>query len=805
MSDRAEKLRALYLAALLSLAVFAGATAFGGSVAAATISSGNVSVGNSPSVNLPADSTTTIDPSSDSKVPVAINLSNKGHDPADIRLRSLNYTDPKNPVLLNNESLTSAGTGLSGDGNVTITANSVGSDFTLKVQAFNTSDSTVLADNTTDMSVSDSPPSISNVNLVEGPFQNLQLTFTSDEQLGFADGALSVSVDGPSTNDVYTFDRSDFATTDSSAPYTYQLAVTQLYDDGPGTYTATIDTAEDPNGNDGASSQNDDYDYTTDFTSKSIDNRDGGPDLDTNNVSMLTQKFGGQFAVVRLENTSKSLDRRDISGEISGSNVEDTELWVNFTVDNFNPDVLIGTANVDSWDYTMNGDGSANVNVSLKPASTERNFTAWNDGINNPSNWGDKYEGSDLSMDAVVDFGLGNISGGGGGPQGLDGARLTTDAQAYTVPKLDANDNLTVDVASPHCVADTAGSPTNDCSGEDVNDGGFYEAVIPSTFYQQQWDVDELSAGDVDVTYSTGGSTSSDTEWDISVREDGSLVINGSNIHYSEGTVNIVETADSGDSGGSDDSSSSSGGGGGGTVATTVTTRSIDGGTTATIERVTADDPTASIAVEGAETGVLSVREASVTFGKTTNAENTMTVTASDTQPSNTPSLPVEDRILGYVTVDVSGPLAGDMTEGTFTLDLDGSGVDPDDVTAHRYDGSEWEPVTVQQHGDGSVTVISKNGFSPFAIGTSEASDTETPTETSDSDTSGTPTGGDTPTPTPLPDVDTTDTQETTEAETPESDATGTDTPTPGADGPGFGLAIAALALALTVALARRL
>ena len=96
----------------------------------------------------------------------------------------------------------------------------------------------------------DPPPSISNVSLGGDGSGNLTFSFDSNEPLGGAPSAIAVSVDGPSTPDVYTFNGGDFSES-GSGPYTYSLFVGQAYDDGEGTYTASVDDALDPAANNG--------------------------------------------------------------------------------------------------------------------------------------------------------------------------------------------------------------------------------------------------------------------------------------------------------------------------------------------------------------------------------------------------------------------------------------------------------------------------------------------------------------------------------------------------------------------------
>lgn len=108
-----------------------------------------------------------------------------------------------------------------------------------------------------------SPPTITNVALGASA-GNLTFRFDSDEQLGSSSSDIAVSVDGPTTTDIYSFNRNEFSETDNGNSYTYRLTATQAYNDGEGTYTAAVDDALDSAGNDGADgTQTDTYNYDT--------------------------------------------------------------------------------------------------------------------------------------------------------------------------------------------------------------------------------------------------------------------------------------------------------------------------------------------------------------------------------------------------------------------------------------------------------------------------------------------------------------------------------------------------------------
>jgi len=106
------------------------------------------------------------------------------------------------------------------------------------------------------------PPSISSVSLAGDGSGNMDLSLESDELLD----TITVTVDGPN-GATYTFDESDFSAS-GTGPFTYDLTTTQAFDDGDGTYTATVDAAVDSSGNNGGengagSGLSDSYTYSS--------------------------------------------------------------------------------------------------------------------------------------------------------------------------------------------------------------------------------------------------------------------------------------------------------------------------------------------------------------------------------------------------------------------------------------------------------------------------------------------------------------------------------------------------------------
>jgi hypothetical protein len=133
---------------------------------------------------------------------------------------------------------------VSGDGSITFSALDSGSH-TVTLRGFDTVG-----------------PSISSFDLTQQSDQVISVSFTSDEQLS----TISVSIDGPETTTLTT---GSFSETDNGdGTFTYEATYSTSTD---GNYTATLDTAEDDAGNDGATGQTDTIDTTNaDFTIESM-------------------------------------------------------------------------------------------------------------------------------------------------------------------------------------------------------------------------------------------------------------------------------------------------------------------------------------------------------------------------------------------------------------------------------------------------------------------------------------------------------------------------------------------------------
>lgn len=518
---------------------------------------------------------------------------------------------------------------------------------------------------------------------------------------------------------------------------------------------------------------------------------------DESKLEIRTALRNGFLQTMLVDSGNYSENGLGTPSELENISVDDdTQFRMNITVKNFSANSLLWGLDDADWETSTNESvtNGTDITITGSPATMQVNESQganlpfgplvgqdpsevqWSTGTNDRATDG---------RNQTVYIGLFDLSTVPAEVQNaLSGMSVTTNAQTFSIPSV-RNDSLRVWVAAPSLTTE----------GDDHS--GFYQADIPQA-QLDDWGVSDPES-DLNVRYKNSPAEATITDMDDGAR------IRIDNISYSAGFAEIeADPTDGGDDGGGDGGTSTGGGGGGGGGLTDpdspeVTTTQTDDGTEATIEAV-APDATVSVDVEGASTDAVSVTGASATFKKGTNTESTMSISASASPPSDTPSPPAADTVVGYVTVDVDGSLADDVSEGRFTLDVSGSDIDPATVTAHRYDGSEWNEVETDPVDETTVEVISSDGYSPFAIGASESAEPDEPTAT--------PTAVETETPTATATPSDEETAEATptaavDAETPEPTATATPTPTPGASGPGFGVLIALVAILAVLARVR--
>jgi PGF-pre-PGF domain-containing protein/PGF-CTERM protein len=221
------------------------------------------------------------------------------------------------------------------------------------------------ADSESDTVIVDtSAPSITNVSLDNDGSDNLELSFESDTRLDNEPTDVSVSVDGPKTEDVYTFaGPTDFGHVMDNGTYTYTLATTQAYGDD-GTYTATVDDAVDDAGNNGGtngtgSGLNDTYWLDTTAPSEiTISNPEDGDRVTSQGTIEGT-------AVDNIEVSAVNLTiQRDSDGTYwNGTTWKSTKANVSASADsgNFN-------SNLELWSFdssAITADGEYNVTASV--------------------------------------------------------------------------------------------------------------------------------------------------------------------------------------------------------------------------------------------------------------------------------------------------------------------------------------------------------------------------------------------------------------------------------------------------------
>ncbi|MFB6248291.1 MAG: cadherin-like domain-containing protein [Salinibacter sp.] len=205
-------------------------------------------------------------------------------------------------------------------------------------------------------------PTITNLSLSNDGNDNLALRFDAEEQLGDAPTDVAVTVDGPTTTDVYRFDRTDFAATDNGdGTYTYDLTTTQPYNAGDGPYTAAVDDALDPAGNDGADGSQTDS-YTLDTTAPadlSVDTptspafrasttANGVQDTLSVGYSYTEEDADTDSAVVQLASTPDTALYRFVDDAYAGDNTTRTRL-----LDLTAPDATVNSGLVDGQTYNI--------------------------------------------------------------------------------------------------------------------------------------------------------------------------------------------------------------------------------------------------------------------------------------------------------------------------------------------------------------------------------------------------------------------------------------------------------------------
>jgi PGF-pre-PGF domain-containing protein/PGF-CTERM protein len=232
------------------------------------------------------------------------------------------------------------------------------------------------------VTVDTSIPKISNVTLDNDGSDALDLSFDSDTELGADSADISVSVDGPNTEDIYTFAGIAFTETEDSGMYTYTLNNPEAYDDGDGVYEVSIDDAINPvgnnGGNDGGGSKLNAV-YLFDITAPSeitITNPEDGDRLSAQNTIEGT-------AVDNIEVKAVNLTiRRNSDDEYwNGTTWKSNETTVSASADSGQFNTSSGNWSYDSSEITADDTYTISANVidtaGNRNSSTTSNYTLY--------------------------------------------------------------------------------------------------------------------------------------------------------------------------------------------------------------------------------------------------------------------------------------------------------------------------------------------------------------------------------------------------------------------------------------------
>lgn len=241
----------------------------------------------------------------------------------------------------------------------------------------------------------------------------------------------------------------------------------------------------------------------------------------TGSINVKTRNEGGMLKL-HLYRGSNTANR-----DLGAAGVdESTELWVNVTMSNYEPNAMMASAKVDEW-LTENVAGGTKVAIKMHPINMQR---LNNPGSKSPGRWPSQNKQADKAITPGAHLATFDMPDGTEFEKDFDGATLTSDAQQFSPPQYDSQSNqLTYTVAAPHWKAsgNKVASNTN---------SGFYEAWIPSGLASNMGiqNPDELAGA-----YQSGGTSSDLADMDVSQTASGGLHINVTGIHYSSGTVQL--------------------------------------------------------------------------------------------------------------------------------------------------------------------------------------------------------------------------------------------------------------------------
>ena len=555
-------------------------------------------------------------------------------------------------------------------------------------------------------------PTISNLSVTNPSGQTVNVSFDASERLATTD----VSLGTPSTTTNLTA-----LTEAGSGPYTYYATYTESAD---GDYDATLVTAADGLGNDGASGQT---------TSVEVDTT--APTL--SNVS-VTNPSGRQVRV--FFDADEPIDQ--VAVDISGAETA--------SVSTDSPTVVDGSYVVT---YTGNTDGSYTATLTTaadsfgNDAPTESGTVSVTTAApiisgfaaSNPS-------GQNVTVAFGSDESLSNITVDISGAETatLTEANFTATAGTYTATYNGSTNGTYTAVLRTAADANGDDGASGQTNSVTVGPGGggptisAFSATSPADRRLRVSFDSSATLADIGVAVS-GPDATTLTEAEFSESNGtytATVAVDGGGY-----TATLFEAADAGGADGADsqtatttvdsgDGGGGGGGGGGGLGGSTAgdgpsVSVSATGPTaaTVTVEDATAGDSVVA-ALGNATHGPVTVSDLEI--GVTAFTDYSLSVSASPSADAETPDF--DGRAVGYLEIDHS--VNGDVIDSaTVRVRVDedrfaDTAVDPANVTVYRHHDGEWQRLhttTVGRDGDAYVLEAETPGFSTFAVGTTDA------------------------------------------------------------------------------------
>jgi PGF-CTERM protein len=282
-------------------------------------------------------------------------------------------------------------------------------------------------------------PNITQVDVTKTFDGKISVTFYSNETLGSNAGDVTVTVDGPKTTDLFTFDRTQFSQIKRSNGYQYRLRIDQAFSEGDGYYNATVDAATDGAGNTaGGTHLNDSYEYIKKVVKSSSLRIVSGPGDETKLKAHAS--YSGGLLQLQVKDDSSSYELEDVGV------TKNTKIELTATVKSKKPRALIGNGQNVNWTRTENKDGTWTITVTGTPSETDYYFPS-------PNKWTGSLQATE-HRNVSMTFAADTLAGWPDERRkSMSGIVFMTDAQQFGPPTYDdsgANPRIEFDVSAPH-------------------------------------------------------------------------------------------------------------------------------------------------------------------------------------------------------------------------------------------------------------------------------------------------------------------------------------------------------------------